>query len=79
MEERENRLLLGVASAVVGNWAKVRQSASAREATRFTMAAMLARDETGRVADMMHITMPENPVTKALPSLMELPSEAASG
>jgi len=66
LEERENRALLSTASSVVGNWAKYRQSTSAMEATQFAMATMLAKDGGGKVADMMKLTMPVHPVTKAL-------------
>lgn len=64
--EKDNRALLSAASAVVGNWAKYRQSSSAMEATQFAMAATLAKDGGSRIIDMMKLTMPAHRVTKAL-------------
>lgn len=66
LADNKNARLLGAATATVGAWSRHEQTQSAREATRFAMAGVLAREEGVKVSDMMRLTMPLHSVTRHL-------------
>jgi len=65
-ENKEDMLAARLAATVLSSWTRHKQTQGAREAVRFSMARELAADSE-RLAEYMRITMPESPVTKALP------------
>lgn len=66
LADNKNARLLGAATATVGAWSRHEQTQSAREATRFAMAGVLAREEGKTVSAMMQLTMPQHSVAKQL-------------
>ena len=56
-----------IAASTFSTYVRLKQVEGAREAVRFTMARELAHDGE-KLAEYMRITMPESPVTKALPA-----------
>lgn len=56
-----------IAASTFSTYARLKQVDNAREAVRFTMARELASDDS-KLAEYMKITMPDSPVTKALPA-----------
>ena len=66
LTEAKNTRLLGAATSTVSAWSRHEQTQSAREATRFAMAGILAREENKTVSEMMQVTMPQHSVTRQL-------------
>ena len=64
MDEPENRVLLGAASATVGAWSRYQATASAERQTDVVLANMFARDLGGKPSDYLA----DVPASKALPS-----------
>lgn len=65
--DNENEKAARIAASTFSTYARLKQVEGAREAVRFTMARELAHDGD-KLAEYMRITMPESPVTKALPA-----------
>lgn len=67
LTEVSNRSLLGAATATIGAYTRLQQTASAREQTRFAMALALSRESDDlTVSDAMKLTMPEHRALKRL-------------
>jgi hypothetical protein len=62
-----------IATSTFATYARLKQVDSAREAVRFTMARELSADDS-KLRDYMRITMPDSPITKALPIVEALPA-----
>lgn len=69
LEEQRNRSLLSAATSTVSSWSRYEATQSSREAVRFAMAGVIAREEGRKVSDLMRITMPEHSVVRRLPQL----------
>lgn len=53
MDEQENRVLLGAATATVGAWSRLQATESQRQQTEIVRAGILARDLGGKVTDYL--------------------------
>lgn len=64
MDEPENRVLLGAATATVGAWSRLQATESARQQTEIVRAGIFARDIGGKVSDYLSF-VPEPKVIEA--------------